>query len=128
MFKLNIKRNCRFNTILVLALANLTLTPLGMSAAQEKAGPFSRFGARLQWQNEGELFWIDAFGPDALRFRSSKSLRIADENWNLLSQPAIQPEITINEDKAVIRNGRIRAEIEANEGRVTYLNEKGEVL
>jgi len=53
--------------------------------AQENAeGPFTQFANRLQWENEGELYWIDAFGPDTLRFRGSKSLRINDENWNLL--------------------------------------------
>jgi alpha-D-xyloside xylohydrolase len=104
------------------------LTPMGIGAPQEKAGPFTRSDTRLQWQNEGQLFWIEAYGPDALRFRSSKSLRIAEESWTLLPQPIVRPEISISEDKAVVRNGRIRAEIEAKDGRVTYVNEKGEVL
>ena len=128
MLKINIMKKSFFKTISVLFLVGLMLTPLGIGAQQEKAGPFSRFDTRLQWQNEGELYWIEAFGPDALRFRSSKSLRIVDENWNMLPQPIIRPEITISEEKAVVKNGKIRAEIEAKEGRVTYLNEKGEVL
>ncbi|MCK7499680.1 MAG: hypothetical protein MZW92_61725 [Comamonadaceae bacterium] len=104
------------------------LAPSGSGARQDQAGPFTKRDTRLQWQNEGEIYWIEAFGPDALRFRSSKSLRIVDEDWTMLPQPLIQPVITISEEKAVIKNGRIRAEIEAKDGRVTYLNENGEVL
>jgi alpha-D-xyloside xylohydrolase len=128
MLKINIMKESCFKTVSVLFLVGLMLTPLGIGAQQEKAGPFTRFDTRLQWQNEGELYWIDAFGPDALRFRSSKSLRIVDEDWNLLPQPEAKLEITVNELKAVVKNGKIRAEIEANNGRITYLNEDDQVL
>ena len=106
----------------------LFFIPLAINAQQEKAGPFTRLSNRLQWQNEGEVFWIDAYGQDALRFRSSKSLRISDENWNLLPQPATKLEITVSETKAVVKNGKIRAEIEANNGRITYLDKDDKVL
>ena len=92
------------------------------------AGPFTQFSNRLQWENEGELYWIDAYGPNALRFRGSKSLRINDEDWNLLPQREVQLEILITEDSAVVRNGSIRAEIDSWRGRITYLNDKDEVL
>ncbi|RLD89418.1 MAG: hypothetical protein DRJ29_16545, partial [Bacteroidetes bacterium] len=70
-----------------------------MVSAQDKtAGPFTQFANRLQWENEGEIYWIDALGPDALRFRSSKSLRITDEDWNLLPQSFVQLEISISEN------------------------------
>ncbi len=74
----------------------MSLVTTGMLSAQDKtAGPFTQFDNRLQWENEGEIYWIDAMGPDALRFRSTKSLRITDENWNLLPQPDVQLEISI---------------------------------
>ena len=99
------------------------------STAQEKReGPFTMYADRLQWEEEGELYWIEAFGPDALRFRGTKSLRISGENWNLLPQPEVRPEITITKDKAIVKNGKIRAEIEARRGRITYLNQKNEIL
>jgi hypothetical protein len=88
------------------------ITPGNINAQEKKAGPFTQFANRLQWENEGELYWIDAFGPDALRFRGSKSLRITDENWNLLAQPEVELEISISKDKAVVKNGKIRAEIQ----------------
>lgn len=106
----------------------LLTTSIECNAEPEKAGPFARFENRLQWQSQGELYWIDAFGPDTFRFRSSKSLRISDQNWNLLSQPETQLEISITPESATVKNGKITAEIQASRGRITYLNEKGEVL
>jgi alpha-D-xyloside xylohydrolase len=107
----------------------LSLVATAMVSAQNKtAGPFTQFDNRLQWENEGEIYWIDALGPDALRFRSTKSLRITDEDWNLLPQKVVQLEISISENKAIVKNGKIRAEIESRRGRITYLNEKDEVL
>ncbi len=121
------KKITRLNTMLILALAILFIAPAKIFA-QETVGPFTKFANRLQWEDEGELYWIDAFGTDALRFRGTKSLRINDQNWNLLPQEEVQLEITIEKTKAVVRNGRIRAEIQARRGRITYLNDKDEVL
>lgn len=120
------KTNC-FNTILILLFTCFSILP-GYSYSQENAGPFTKFSNRLQWEDEGELYWIDAIGTDALRFRGSKSLRITNEDWNLLPQSEVQLEISIDDRKAVVKNGRIRAEIEARRGRITYLNDNDEVL
>ena len=117
-----------FNVVFFLAIGFLSVIPENVNSQEKKEGPFTQFANRLQWENEGELYWIDAFGPDALRFRSSKSLRITDEDWNLLPQPDVQLEISITKDKAVVKNGKIRAEIVARRGRITYLNDKDEVL
>jgi len=110
-----------FTFILLLNISNLF-------SQVQKAGPFTQFPNRLQWEGAGELFWIDPFGPDAIRFRSSRSMRISEENWNLLPQPEIPLEISINEEKAVVVNGKIRVEIDARDGRIKYLNDKNEVL
>jgi len=104
------------------------LPTVEISAQETTEGPFTQFANRLQWENEGELYWIDAFGPNALRFRGSKSLRINDEDWNLLPQPEVQLEIAFTEGSAVVRNGTIRAEVEARRGRITYLNDDDEIL
>lgn len=116
------------NAVLILLLVCFSIFPESLYSQEQKAGPFTEFANRLQWEDEGELYWIDAFGPNTLRFRGTKSLRINDEDWNLLQQPEVQLEITVAEDKAVVKNGRIRAEIEARRGRITYLNDKDEVL
>jgi alpha-D-xyloside xylohydrolase len=118
-------KTINLKTILLLILA---ITAVEIYAEGKKAGPFTQFANRLQWENEGELYWIDAFGTNTLRFRGSKSLRINDEDWNLLPQPDVQLEISITKSKAVVRNGKIRAEIESRRGRITYLNDKDKVL
>ena len=82
----------------------------------KKRGPFTQHPNRLQWEDEGELFWIDPYGPNTLRFRSSQSLKIVDQDWNLLPQPEVQIDIQIDQDQAVVTNGRIRAEIRAGTG------------
>lgn len=120
------KIKTQFTLLLILLLTCLTRGEV--HAQIKKEGPFTQFENRLQYQSEGELYWIDAFGPNTLRFRSSKSLRINDQNWNLLPQPAAQLEITISKSKAVVKNGNIRAEIAAGRGRITYYNDKDEVL
>lgn len=89
---------------------------------------FTREGNRLIWQNAGEIFWIEPFGANTLRFRSSKSLHISDENWNLISQPEVKADIQILDGKAIIRNGNIRAEINESSGLITYYNQKNAVL
>lgn len=89
---------------------------------------FSQTGNRLVWENEGEVFWIEAYGPNTLRFRSTRSLHVSDNIWNILPQPDITPTIQILEGKAIISNGKIRAEIREDDGLITYYNEKNEVI
>ena len=89
---------------------------------------FTKVGNYLKWENEGEVFQIEPYGQNTLRFRSSRSLHITDENWNILSQTDIKSNIRILKGKAVISNGNIRAEIREKDGLITYFNEKNEVL
>ncbi|WP_434036672.1 glycoside hydrolase family 31 protein [Formosa sp. 4Alg 33] len=114
--------------ILVLLFMVSSLYAFESYSQEQQEGPFTKQENRLIWENEGQLFWIDAFGENALRFRSSKSLRITDEDWNLLPQPKAQLEITISPKKATVINGDIRAEIESRNGRVTYYNKAGDIL
>ncbi len=93
-----------------------------------QAGPFTQFPNRLQWEDEGEIYWIEPFGENTLRFRGTRSLRISDQNWNLLTQPDVPLEISITNDSATVRNGKIHAKIEARRGRITYYNDRNQVL
>ena len=103
----------------------LVLTPLaGDFFSQVQAqGLFKKVDNRLEWHGEGEVFWIEPFGQNTLRFRSSRSLHISDENWNILSQPEVKANIQILDGKAIIRNGNIRAEINEGSGLITYFNQ-----
>lgn len=88
---------------------------------------FSQSGRKLVVQGGGETIWIEPFGRDCLRFRSSVRGIIEPLDWTLLPQEEIEPEIAITEDCAIIRNGKITAEVDAR-GSVRYRNDKGEVL
>jgi len=89
---------------------------------------FRKEGNALVWENEGEVFKIEAYGANTLRIRSTRSLHISDEIWNILPQSATVPEIRILQGKAVIRNGNIRAEIRENDGLVTYFGKEDQIL
>ncbi len=82
-----------------------------------------REGNRIIWETAGELVYIEPYGNDAIRFRSSKSLYIDENlNWTLLeTKEAENVRIVMDEDKARLYNGRIMAQI-TGDGTVTYFN------
>ena len=87
-------------------------------------------GNRIIWEMAGELVYIEPYGRDAIRFRSSKSLRIDEAlNWTL-EEPA-SPEgviIEADDEKACMTNGKIQVKI-TGDGTVTYRNTRtGKVL
>ncbi len=97
-------------------------------AQTETTGPFTKSPNKLEWMGNGEKLCIEPFGKDALRFRSSRSLRIADQDWNLIKpKDNSNFTITVSDQKAVISNGFIKAEVNAWGG-VTYSNGEGKVL
>lgn len=88
---------------------------------------FRKDGNRLTGVMGGEVIWIEPYGKDCLRFRSSARGKIEPLNWTLLPPPPAEAEIQIAEEGASIQNGKLRAEID-NSGSVRYLREDGEVL
>jgi len=88
---------------------------------------FSKDGNRLVGTTGGEVIWIEPYGKDCLRFRSSARGKIEPLNWTLLPPPPAEAEIQITGKGASIRNGKLRAEIDSS-GSVRYLREDGEVL
>lgn len=85
---------------------------------------------RLIWETAGEIVYIEPYGKDAVRFRSSKSLHIDEDlNWTLLEpEGSADCSIEMNEKMGTLINGRIKVTI-AGDGSVTYYdNETGKVL
>ncbi len=77
-------------------------------------------GNKLIAQGNSETIWIEPFGGNCLRFRSTKNKEIIEEDWTLLPQSEIHISIEIKPEKATIKNGKITAEILAD-GTVRYL-------
>ena len=82
-------------------------------------------GKRIIWETEGEVVWIEPYGKDAIRFRSSASLRIDENlNWTLLEPSASDhATVEVTRERAVLRNGKISAEI-LGDGTVNYFKGK----
>ena len=87
-------------------------------------------GQRIIWETAGELVYIEPYGKDRIRFRSSKSLHIDEDlNWTLLPAPE-EPEvqITVSDEKAVLVNGKITVSITGDGTVAYYLTQTGRVL
>ncbi len=69
-------------------------------------------GRRVCWEGEGEVMWLEPYGENAVRFRGSKSLHIKEDlDWTLLPPGKDSAVIEVTDQKATIRNGRIRADV-----------------
>ncbi len=76
------------------------------------ADPFSRDGAALVVQFNGEILRIEPWGPDALRCRARLGGSVVEPHVSALLDPApAQSAIAIEADAATITNGRMRAEV-----------------
>jgi hypothetical protein len=54
---------------------------------------------RIIFETAGELLWLEPYGENALRFRSSKSLRIDEQlNWNLLPPGSDTAEVSLGKN------------------------------
>jgi alpha-D-xyloside xylohydrolase len=83
---------------------------------------------KIIWEGEGEVVWLETYGKDSIRFRSSKSLRIDEEmNWTLIEPEETNGEVFFQEGVAVLKNGKIRAEINVD-GVVRFFNDKNKLL
>jgi len=87
---------------------------------------FERLGNKLKAKFGNELILVESCGKDCLRFRSSIN-KIVDENWTLLPQKDQAVNIDIESDKAIVKNGKITAEISLD-GSIKYFDNKGKVL
>ena len=85
-------------------------------------------GKRIYWEGEGEVMWLEPYGKNSLRFRASKSLHIKEDlNWTILPPNEDNATIEVTKEKAVIRNGKIWAEVFGN-GTVNYYDHTGKSL
>jgi alpha-D-xyloside xylohydrolase len=85
-----------------------------------------RIGDRLTREEDHEVLWIEAWGPDALRVRATKGPVMPDEDWALLPRPT-PARIEIADGQASISNGAIRAEI-ARSGKLTFFGARGQPI
>ncbi len=88
---------------------------------------FKLDGKRVIWTGHGEVVWVEPYGANIIRVRASKALKIDLNDWTLLPAEVDNAQVEINNEKAVISNGKISATI-TDKGVIHFTNQKGEVL
>jgi alpha-D-xyloside xylohydrolase len=106
---------------------------------------FTKEGDRLVYRYDAEKLWIEGWGENSLRVRSTKLAGMPGgcpsgaaeqgggldggntDEWALLPRKQCPVEITIGEKGASIRNGRIEARV-SKIGQIQVYNARGELL
>ena len=95
---------------------------------------FTRQENGIVFRSNGETVVVTPWGKDSLRVRAVQMADIRDDRFALLEpDPAGQePEITLDDERAVLKNGKITAVIEVSgwtrNARLSFYNQKGELL
>jgi len=94
----------------------------------------------VMWRGDGEVLYIQAWGRDSLRTRSTRAGEIVDTEYALLAPVLTDTKVTVDGFKATVVNGRITATLTAEEFfdlqcgftarrcHVEYTDETGRVL
>ncbi|KAK7748117.1 hypothetical protein SLS53_001370 [Cytospora paraplurivora] len=83
---------------------------------------FTQSDNRLTYTYDHELLYLEPWGPNALRVRSTKNAAMPTEDWALDEPtPSITPDIDITQDQATITNGLVRATV-SRRGKITIHN------
>ncbi|EEY17214.1 alpha-xylosidase [Verticillium alfalfae VaMs.102] len=83
---------------------------------------------KLVFTFDAETLWIQPWGANALRIRSTRAREMPDEDWALLKPAATTPKITIDEQSGgTLENGNVKASI-TKAGKITVHNAKGDLL
>ena len=92
-------------------------------------GYFEEKDHALFYRYDAERVIVEPWGKNSLRVRASKMPEMPDELWALDGKPEGREEarIVIHDFSAEIVNGNIKAVVN-NIGKITFYNQKGEVL
>jgi alpha-D-xyloside xylohydrolase len=86
---------------------------------------------RLIFERKDEITWIEPYGKNCLRFRSTRNSKILDENWTVLPAKEDACYIEATEKGAIIYNGDVSAEMEVGNtwhGGLLTIYKKGKVI
>lgn len=86
---------------------------MGLHVEPDFTNVFFKQGSRLIYRYDFEQLWIEPWGKDSLRVRSTVRSSMEEEHdWALLPPEETAAEIVISDECALIINGSIRAKIE----------------
>ena len=84
-------------------------------------------GNRLIYEYDSEKLSIEPWGKNSFRVRATHMAEFSDEDWALLKQEKCDVDVDINNNVAIIKNGKIEANI-SNSGKIIFYNDKGEKI
>ncbi|KAK9369284.1 glycosyl hydrolases family 31-domain-containing protein [Lipomyces kononenkoae] len=83
---------------------------------------------KLVFTFDAEKLWIEPWGANALRIRSTHAQKLPAQNWALLEPESVTPKIEIESSGGgTLQNGKIRATI-SRTGKILVHNSRGELL
>jgi alpha-D-xyloside xylohydrolase len=88
---------------------------------------YKKEGNKLIYHYDAETLWIEPWGQNSFRVRSTKQADMPPENWALTTQKDDLADIEINEQFAMIKNGKIHAVI-TKSGKITFYNSINQIL
>lgn len=81
----------------------------------------SQQGQRLVWRQRGQTLWIEPWGKDCLRVRSTIAAEMPRRDWTLLDPAETKAEISLGGDESRITNGGLTAAVDSR-GRVRFFS------
>ena len=82
----------------------------------------------LKYHYDAEEVWIEPWGRNSFRVRATKNAEMLDTAWALTREKTeTESEVEIGENRAEIRNGKIKAGI-TKYGKLTFYKQDGSVL
>jgi alpha-D-xyloside xylohydrolase len=88
---------------------------------------FSSEDDRLIFAFDAEQLWIEPWGHNAIRVRSTKTSSMPTEDWALLKPTKTDSKVEIGEHSATLVNGGIQATV-TKRGKLTIWNKDGKLL
>lgn len=83
--------------------------------------------SKLIYRYDAEEVWIEAWGENALRIRSTKDYQMPQDDWALINRSVKDAQIDYSENGASISNGKIKATV-SNHGKIMIYNADGKLL
>ena len=74
-------------------------------------GKITKIKDGISFQIRDEIVCIEAYGENCIRVRSSRNSKLSDERWTLLEAEKCSVSVEVNDEKGVIENGILKAEI-----------------
>ena len=82
--------------------------------------PFESSGSRLSWRLKEQTLWVEPWGQDSIRVRSTALTEVPQRDWSLQSPKKSSVKISIDAAEAKLVNGGLTATVDEKSGRVRF--------